>query len=69
MYAKDWFSHAISQIIKIVCYTNVCFCTDYVRGANSVPMAVKYLFDYLDYEAHSVGMTDPDVVHVWKNNR
>lgn len=32
-------------------------------------MAVKYLFDYLDYEAVSVGVTDPDVVHVWKNNR
>lgn len=44
-------------------------CLDYARGADAVPMAVKYLFDYLDYEAHCVGMTDPDVVHVWKNNR
>ena len=43
--------------------------TDYARGADSVPLAVKYLFDFLDYEAHNVGMTDPDVVHVWKNNR
>ena len=47
----------------------VLTCLDYARGADSVPMAVKYLFDYLDYEAHCVGMTDPDVVHVWKNNR
>jgi len=46
-----------------------CVHVDYARGADSVPMAVKYLFDYLDNEALSVGMTDPDVVHVWKNNR
>lgn len=42
---------------------------DYSRGTDTVPMAVKYLFDYLDSEAYNVGMTDPDVVHVWKNNR
>lgn len=42
---------------------------DYARGAGSVPLAVKYLFDYLDYEAVSAGIGDADVVHVWKNNR
>ena len=54
---------------SVVCYVYIAACLDYARGADSVPLAVKYLFDYLDYEAHCVGITDSDVVHVWKNNR
>jgi len=43
--------------------------TDYTRGADTVPMAIKYLFDFLDHEAINAGVADYDVVHVWKNNR
>jgi len=43
--------------------------TAYTRGANTVPMAIKYLFDFLDHEAINTGVADSDVVHVWKNNR
>lgn len=37
------------------------------RG-NTLPLAIKYLFDIFDdYAAHH-GITDPDVVHSWKSN-
>ncbi|XP_064399095.1 plexin A3-like isoform X2 [Halichondria panicea] len=40
----------------------------YAPGADSVPMAIKYLFDFLDDEADSARVVDTDVVHMWKNN-
>ncbi len=40
----------------------------YAPGADSVPMAIKYLFDFLDDEADSARVADTDVVHMWKNN-
>jgi hypothetical protein len=40
----------------------------YAPGADAVPMAVKYLFDFLDDEAEATKIADPDVVHTWKNN-
>jgi len=36
---------------------------------NSLPPAVKYLFDLFDSAALHHGLTDPDVVHSWKSNR
>ncbi|XP_065214457.1 plexin-A2-like [Planococcus citri] len=32
------------------------------------PLAVKCMFDFLDGQALQHGITDPEVVHVWKNN-
>ena len=40
----------------------------YAPGADTVPMAIKYLFDFLDEEAEVHRIVDPDVVHTWKNN-
>ena len=40
----------------------------YAPGADAVPMAVKYLFDFLDDEAEAVKILDPDMVYMWKNN-
>ena len=40
----------------------------YAPGADAVPMAVKYLFDFLDDEAEAIKISDLDVVHTWKNN-
>ena len=40
----------------------------YAPGADAVPMAVKYLFDFLDDEAEAAKIVDTDVVHTWKNN-
>lgn len=38
------------------------------RG-NTLPLAIKYLFDIFDDYAAYHGITDPDVVHSWKSNR
>lgn len=40
-----------------------------IFSANSLPPTIKILFDFLDSEAARHGVTDPEVVHVWKNNR
>lgn len=39
----------------------------YAPGA-TVPMAVKYILDFLDDAAESAQITERDVVHTWKNN-
>ncbi|XP_065210840.1 plexin-A4-like [Planococcus citri] len=41
---------------------------DAKREEKGPPLAVKYLFDFLDSQASHHGITDPDVVHAWKNN-
>jgi len=35
---------------------------------NTLPPAVKYLFDFLDQAARRHNIVDPDVVHTWKSN-
>ncbi|NWX88534.1 PLXC1 protein, partial [Nothoprocta pentlandii] len=35
---------------------------------NRAPVAIKYFFDFLDAQAESKKITDPDVVHIWKTN-
>ncbi|XP_060051529.1 plexin-C1 [Erinaceus europaeus] len=32
------------------------------------PFAIKYFFDFLDAQAESKKITDPEVVHIWKTN-
>ena len=38
------------------------------RGS-SLPLAIKYMFDFLDDQALHHGINDPEVVHTWKSNR
>ncbi|KAI0232085.1 Plexin-A4 [Lamellibrachia satsuma] len=33
-----------------------------------MPLAIKYMFDFLDDQALHHGITDPEVVHTWKSN-
>ena len=33
-----------------------------------LPLAVKYLFDFLDEQAEKYGIVDPEVTHTWKSN-
>ncbi|XP_063102645.1 plexin-B3 isoform X2 [Cavia porcellus] len=33
-----------------------------------VPLAVKYLFDFLDELAEKLGIEDPETLHIWKTN-
>ncbi|CAG7720399.1 unnamed protein product [Allacma fusca] len=37
------------------------------RGS-ALPLAIKYMFDFLDDQAIQHGITDPEVVHTWKSN-
>uniref|UniRef100_A0A8D8Y662 Plexin-A4 n=1 Tax=Cacopsylla melanoneura TaxID=428564 RepID=A0A8D8Y662_9HEMI len=37
------------------------------RGC-ALPLAVKFMFDFLDDQALNHGITDPEVVHTWKSN-
>lgn len=34
----------------------------------SLPLAIKYMFDFLDDQAIMHGITDPETVHTWKSN-
>lgn len=33
------------------------------------PHAIKYFFDFLDRQADTMRITEPDVLHIWKTNR
>ena len=35
----------------------------------SLPLAIKYMFDFLDDQALLHNLTDPEIVHTWKSNR
>lgn len=35
---------------------------------SALPLAIKYMFDFLDEQALLHGITDPEVVHTWKSN-
>ncbi|XP_035677514.1 plexin-A4-like [Branchiostoma floridae] len=37
------------------------------RGS-TLPLAIKYLFDFLDEQAERHAITDPSVIHTWKSN-
>uniref|UniRef100_A0A183IWQ4 Sema domain-containing protein n=1 Tax=Soboliphyme baturini TaxID=241478 RepID=A0A183IWQ4_9BILA len=37
------------------------------RGS-TLPLCIKYMFDFMDDQAMRFGITDPEVVHTWKNN-
>lgn len=38
------------------------------RGS-ALPLAIKYMFDFLDDQALLHNISSPDVVHHWKSNR
>jgi len=40
-----------------------------IFSASSLPPTIKFLFDFLDTEAQKHGISDSEVVHIWKNNR
>ncbi|XP_065212914.1 plexin-A2-like [Planococcus citri] len=38
------------------------------RQSSCFPVAIKYMFDFLDDQASQHAISDPEVVHTWKNN-
>ncbi|XP_062842202.1 plexin-A2-like [Trichomycterus rosablanca] len=39
-----------------------------VNRGSCLPLAIKYMFDFLDEQADKHGVYDPDVRHTWKSN-
>ncbi|VDL61358.1 unnamed protein product [Hymenolepis diminuta] len=39
-----------------------------VIDSQSPPLCIKFLFDFLDFQAESLGIHDPGVLHAWKAN-
>ncbi|XP_078064843.1 plexin-B1-like, partial [Mustelus asterias] len=37
-------------------------------SGHTVPLAVKFFFDYLDDQAARHGIVDPEIIHIWKTN-
>ncbi|TWW56358.1 Plexin-B1 Semaphorin receptor SEP [Takifugu flavidus] len=42
--------------------------TAILSTSRPVPLAVKYFFDLLDEQALQHGITDPEIIHIWKTN-
>lgn len=48
-------------------FIDILFTT--IFSAQNLPPTIKILFDFLDEQANRHNVSDPEVVHVWKNNR
>lgn len=40
-----------------------------LKKNEQAPLPIKFLFDFLDDQAKELNITDPEVLHTWKNNR
>ncbi|XP_063679501.1 plexin A3-like isoform X3 [Bolinopsis microptera] len=49
-------------------FVNDLFVSIFSLSNGDVPLAIKFLFDMLDRQAAENGITDPDIIHTWKNN-
>ncbi|KAL5259585.1 hypothetical protein ACHWQZ_G009888 [Mnemiopsis leidyi] len=49
-------------------FVNDLFVSIFSLSNGDVPHAIKFLFDMLDRQAAENGITDPDIIHTWKNN-
>lgn len=38
------------------------------QGSYGPPLPIKYMFDFLDEQAHRLEISDPSIVHAWKSN-
>jgi len=47
-------------------FIDILFTT--IFSAQNLPPTIKILFDFLDEQANRHNVSDPEVVHVWKNN-
>lgn len=57
---KGTLKHFIKRTLKIILSVN--------NGVITLPLCIKYMFDFLDDQAAEHGIDDPDVVHAWKSN-
>ena len=40
-----------------------------ILDQESIPLPVKHFFHFLDDTAAKHGITDPEILHIWKSNR
>lgn len=43
-------------------------CSAPAHLGSALPLAIKYMFDFLDEQADQRQVSDPDVRHTWKSN-
>ncbi|KAJ7414094.1 hypothetical protein WISP_86355 [Willisornis vidua] len=61
-------AHKIYHKVAIHSVVEKLFRSIWSLPNNKAPVAIKYFFDFLDAQAESKKITDPDVVHIWKTN-
>lgn len=58
----------LSTKVAVHSYVENLFRSIWGTPYSRVPHAVKYFFDFLDAQADSMKIADPDVLHIWKTN-
>uniref|UniRef100_A0AAY4EQB0 Plexin cytoplasmic RasGAP domain-containing protein n=1 Tax=Denticeps clupeoides TaxID=299321 RepID=A0AAY4EQB0_9TELE len=58
----------VTTKVAVHSYVENLFKTIWRTSSNKAPPAVKYFFDFLDEQAESKKIYDPDVLHIWKTN-
>uniref|UniRef100_A0A3P8U4N1 Plexin C1 n=1 Tax=Amphiprion percula TaxID=161767 RepID=A0A3P8U4N1_AMPPE len=58
----------LSTKVAVHSFVEILFKSIWGMPQNKAPHAVKYFFDFLDTQADSMKITDPDVLHIWKTN-
>lgn len=68
-----WAVHypVLSCLFKVAVHSYVenLFRSIWGMTQSKAPLAIKYFFDFLDTQAETMKITDPDVRHIWKTNR
>ncbi|KAF7259803.1 hypothetical protein EG68_03089 [Paragonimus skrjabini miyazakii] len=65
-----FFNRLMVTRLSVTCYMEKLFEVIFssVLQSHSLPSPIKYLFDFLDAQAASLGVEDPKTVHAWKSN-
>ena len=70
MVSEIYLTRLLSTKITLQKYVDDLFETIFsiANRGSALPLAIKYMFDFLDDQALQHGITDPEVVHTWKSN-
>ncbi|CAG0885210.1 unnamed protein product [Cyprideis torosa] len=70
MVSEIYLTRLLSTKITLQKYVDDLFETIFsiAHRGSALPLAIKYLFDFLDDQAKLYGIMDPEVVHTWKSN-
>ena len=70
MVSEIYLTRLLSTKITLQKYVDDLFETIFsiANRGSALPLAIKYMFDFLDDQALQHGILDPEVVHTWKSN-